>query len=192
MQTESARFWTSTAAPLWNQVVRQVTVARRLGPSEAARVYLLLNLAGADAFIASWDAKFAYNQWRPVTAIRHTGDDGSPATRADTNWTPLIPPPPFPDYPAGHTSYGGAAEEVLSILLGESVDGLSISSRAAGGITHHYRSFREISEEVVNARVWAGVHWRTSSTVGRELGRMIGKLALARAPARLTSVTHSR
>jgi hypothetical protein len=166
-----------------------VTTARGLDPSEAARVYLLLNLAGADAFIASWDAKFAYNQWRPVTAIRHTGNDDSSARQADTSWTPLVPTPPFPDYPAGHTSYGGAAEEVLSALLGESVDELTISSRAAGGITHRYRSFREISEEVVNARVWAGVHWRTSSTVGRELGRMIGKLAVARAPARLTSAS---
>lgn len=185
IQTETARFWISTAPQLWNQVVRQVTVARDLDAATAARAYLLLNLAGADAMIGAWDAKYAFNQWRPVTAIRYLGDDGSPATEADTAWTPAITTPPFPDYPAGHTAYGGAAEQVLSALFGEKPGELSISSPTAGGATHRYQSFREIAEEVVNARVWGGVHWRASSVVGRELGRKIGDLALARAPRRV-------
>ena len=184
-QTEAGRFWISTAAQLWNQVVRQLTVARGLDAAAAARAYLLLNLAGADAAVAAWDAKFTYNQWRPVTAIRNVGDDGSLTTDPDPTWTPLITTPPFPDYPAGHTAFGGAAEQVLSALLGEKPGDLSISSPTAGGATHRYLSFHEIAEEVVNARVWGGVHWRTSATVGRELGRRIGDLALARAPKRL-------
>lgn len=184
-QTETARFWISTAPQLWNQVARQLVVSRGLDAASAARVYLLLNLAGADAMVAAWDAKYAYNQWRPVTAIRHVGDDGSLTTAPDTGWTPAITTPPFPDYPAGHTSYGGAAERVLTALLGERPGELSISSPTAGGATHRYQSFQEIAEEVVNARVWAGVHWRTSSTVGREIGRKVGDLALARAPKRL-------
>ena len=183
-QTEAARFWVATAAQLWNQVVRQVTVARRLDPADAAHAYLLLNLAGADATIAAWDAKFAYNQWRPVTAIRNLGDDGSSATNPDTVWTPLIATPPFPDYPAGHTAYGGAAEQVLTDILGETGT-LLISSPSLGGLTHTYRSVREIADEVTNARVWGGVHWRTSSTTGRELGRVVGRHALARAPSRV-------
>ena len=184
-QTETARFWISTAPQLWNQVARQLVVARGLDAASAARVYLLLNLAGADAMVAAWDAKYAYNQWRPVTAIRHGGDDGSLTTALDTAWTPAIATPPFPDYPAGHTAYGGAAERVLSAILGERPGELSISSPTAGGATHRYQSFQEIAEEVVNARVWGGVHWRTSSTVGRELGRKVGDLALGRAPKRL-------
>ena len=181
-QTEAARFWTTTAPQLWNQIVRQVTVARDLDAATAARAYLGLNLAGADAMVAAWDAKFAYGQWRPVTAIRDLRDDGSLTTVPDTAWTPVLTTPPFPDYPAGHTAYAGAAEQVLSALLGERPGEVSISSPTAGGVTHRYQSFHEIAEEVVDARVWGGVHWRTSSTVGRELGRRIGDLAITRAP----------
>jgi hypothetical protein len=175
-QTETARFWMATAPQLWNQVVRQLTVARGLDAPTAARAYLLLNLAGADAMVAAWDAKYAYGQWRPVTAIRAAGDSA---------WLPLIPTPPFPDYPAGHTAYAGAAEVVLSAALGESPGELSITSATAAGATHRYRSFHEIADEVVDARVWAGVHWRTSSTAGRELGRRVGELAMSRAPGRI-------
>ena len=185
VQTESARFWVVPAAQLWNPLVRQLTVARRLDPSTAARAYLLLNLAGADAIIAAWEAKFAYNQWRPVTAIRSLADDGAPTTKTDTTWSPLLATPPFPDYPAGHTSYGGAAERVLSALFGEKPGELALTSPSLAGVTHRYQSFGEIAEEVTNARVWAGVHWRTSSTVGRTLGRTVADLALARAPRRI-------
>ena len=183
MQTEVARFWVATAAQLWNQVVRHVTVARRLEPSEAARVYLLLNLAGADAMIAAWDAKFTYRQWRPVTAIRNT-PTGGVTTPSDSTWLPLIATPPFPDYPAGHTTYGGAAEEVLSNILGATPEGLAITSPSLPGVRHTYQSVHQIADEVTNARVWGGVHWRTSATVGRELGRAIGKHAVSRAPGR--------
>ena len=100
-QTETGRFWMSTAPQLWNQVAQQLTVARGLDPATAARVYLLLNAAGADAIIAAWDAKFTFQQWRPVTAIRRGAADGSLTSPIDTTWAPLIATPPFPDYPAG-------------------------------------------------------------------------------------------
>jgi hypothetical protein len=182
-QTEAARFWIATAPQLWNQVARQVTVARQFEPSDAARVYLLLNLAGADAMIAAWDAKFAYKQWRPITAIRlvPASDTTMPS---DPAWLPLITTPPFPDYPAGHTAYGGAAEQVLGAVLGASADSLRISSPSLSGVVHGYVSVQQIADEVTNARVWGGVHWRTSATIGRELGRTIGVLALSRAPRR--------
>jgi hypothetical protein len=127
--------------------------------------------------IAAWDAKFTFQQWRPVTAIRR----GTAGTPIDSTWTSLIVTPPFPDYPAGHTSYGGAAETVLEALFGAQPGDLGITSATAGGATHHYQSFREVSDEVVNARVWGGVHWRSSCTAGRELGKKIGAMALLRA-----------
>ena len=175
-QTEAARFWMSTAPQLWNQVARQLATTSGMDVTTAARLYLVMNVAGADAMIAAWDAKYAYNQWRPISAIQSATTDASAA------WTPLLLTPPFPDYPAGHTAYGGAAEEVLQALIGDSSPELVISSPTAGGATHRYRTFAEIAEEVVNARVWAGVHWRTSSVVGRELGKRVGQVALARAP----------
>jgi hypothetical protein len=180
-QTEAARFWISTAPQLWNQVVRQLTTARDLDPSTVARAYLLLNIAGADAMIAAWDAKFAYQQWRPITAIRRGAADGALSSPIDTTWLPLLVTPPFPDYPAGHTAYAGAAEIVLKALFGDQPGELAITSATAGGTTHKYQSFTAVCDEVVNARVWGGVHWRTSSTAGLELGRRVGALALQRA-----------
>jgi hypothetical protein len=179
VQTEVARFWVSTAPQLWNQVVRQLTLARGLDVGTAARAYLIVNLAGADAMIAAWDAKYAYGQWRPITAIRSARGGG---LTTDSAWTPAITTPPFPDYPAGHTAYAGAAERVVSTLFGERPGTISIS---AAGATRRYETVAEIAEEVVNARVWGGVHWRTSSEAGRELGRTIGALALSRAPRRV-------
>jgi hypothetical protein len=184
-QTDVARLWISTAPQLWNQVVRELTVARALDATAAARAYLMLNIAGADAMIAAWDAKFVYGQWRPVTAIRHLADDRSPTTVPDSAWLPAIGTPPFPDYPAGHTAYAGAAERVLTALFGERPGELTLSSPTAGGAVHRYESFGAIAEEVVNARVWGGVHWRTSSEVGREIGRRVGDLTASRRGKRL-------
>lgn len=180
-QTEAARFWISTAPQLWNQVVRQLATAPGIDVTSAARMYMLLNFAGADAMIAAWEAKYTYNQWRPVTAIRST-DAADEMIHADPTWLPLLVTPPFPDYPAGHTSYAGAAEEVLTKIAGASPGDLVISSPTAGGATHHYKTFAEIADEVVNARVWGGVHWRTSSVVGRQLGKQVGRAVLAGAP----------
>lgn len=179
-QTETARFWVATAPQNWNQVVQQLTVAPGMNAAKAARAYMILNLAGADAMIAAWDAKYAYAQWRPVTAIRSPLDDGSAATVQDPTWTPLITTPRFPDYPAGHATFGGAAERVMTALFGEQPGTVSITSATAGGATHTYQSFHEIAEEVGNARVWGGIHWRTSVVVGRTLGRQVGDVALAK------------
>jgi len=174
VQTEAARFWMSTAPQLWNQVVQQLAETHHLGISSTAFVFLLLNTAGADAMIAAWDSKYAYNQWRPVTAIR--------AQLGDPTWTPLIPTPPFPDYIAGHTTYAGAAEAVLIHLLGERPGQFSITSATASGAIHRYTSFGQVADEVVNARVWGGVHWRTSCTVGRSVGNKVGVYTLRHMP----------
>ena len=93
-QTETARFWNATGAKLWNQAAQQLVLAHGHEPTRAARAFALLNLAGADAVIATWDAKFTYHQWRPVTAIRAAADDGNPATDPDPDWTPLLTTPP--------------------------------------------------------------------------------------------------
>ena len=99
----------------------------------------------------------------------------------DAGWTPLLTTPRFPDYPAGHTTFGGAAERVMTALFGEDPGTVSITSATAGGVTHTYRNFHEIADEVSDARVWGGIHWRTSVVVGRALGQEVGDVALARA-----------
>ena len=172
-QTEAARFWVATAPQLWNQVVQQLSPG--MSATRTAYEFALLNLAGADAFIAAWDGKFAYMQWRPVTGIRAADDP---------DWTPLLVTPPFPDYPAAHTTYAGAAETVLTGLFGGAAAG---SRLTAAGVERHYRGFADIADEVEGARVWGGVHWRTSSETGRALGDRVGRVAvrrmMSRAPA---------
>jgi hypothetical protein len=175
-ETDLARFWIATAAQNWNPVARQVSTAHGLTLSQNARAFALLNLAGADAFIAAWDAKFVYNQWRPVTAIRAADTDGNPATDPDTSWTPLLVTPPFPDYIAGHTTYGGTAQAVLEHLFGaEPGVVITMTSTTAPGVVETYTTFRDIADGVVNARVWGGIHWRTSSVRGRVVGEEIGR-----------------
>jgi hypothetical protein len=175
-ETDLARFWIATAAQNWNPVARQVSIAHGLTLSQNARAFALLNLAGADAFIAAWDAKFAYRQWRPVTAIRAADSDGNSATVPDPLWTPLLVTPPFPDYIAGHTTYAGAAQAVLERVFGED-PGLVITmtSPTAPGAVETYTNFKDIADGVVNARVWGGIHWRTSSVQGRIVGEQVGR-----------------
>jgi hypothetical protein len=186
-ETDLARLWVATAAQNWNPIARQVVVARKLNVVEMARVFAVLNLAGADAFIACWDAKYAYNQCRPVTAIRDAAG-ANPGTVADATWTPLLITPPFPDYIAGHTAYAGAAASVLEYLFGYSPDVIiELKSATAPGVTRTYTRFEDIAEDVVEARILGGIHWRTSSTRGKRLGEQIGNFGahhfLARRPA---------
>jgi len=174
-QTNLARFWISTAAQNWNPVARQAAIAQRFTLAQNARAFALLNLAGADAFIAAWDAKFTYNQWRPVTAIRAADADGNADTVPDPTWTPLLVTPPFPDYIAGHTTYAGTAQRVLEHLFGKHPGiVLTMTSPTAPGVVETYTTFEQIADGVVDARVWGGIHWRTSSMRGRRVGEQVG------------------
>lgn len=184
-RTDVAQLWVATGAQNWNPVARQVSIAQGLTVAQNARAFALLNLAGADAFIAAWDAKFAYNQWRPVTAIRAAETDGNPATDTESDWTPLLPTPPFPDYIAGHTTYAGAAQAVLEYLFGKDpAVAIMLTSATAPGVVKTYTTFKDIADDVVEARVWGGVHWRTSSVRGRVVGERIGRFAVRRFNAR--------
>jgi hypothetical protein len=178
-QADLARFWVSTASQIWNPAARQVATGQGLTVSRNARALALLNLAGADAVIAAWDAKFAHNQWRPVTAIRAADTDGNPETTADPAWTPLLVTPPFPDYVAGHTAYAGAAAKVLEHVFGAHPGVvLKLTSAAAPGATRTYATFEEIADGVVEARVLGGIHWRTSSTQGKKMGAAVAAFAI--------------
>ena len=180
-QSDLAHFWISTGPQNWNPAARQVAIAKGLTLSQNARLFALLNMAGADAFIAAWDAKFTYNQWRPITAIRAADIDGNPDTVPDSGWAPLIPTPRFPDYIAGHTTYAGAAKEVLEHIFGRNPRvTMQLTSASAQGVTETYTTFEEIADGVVNARVWGGIHWRTSSAVGERVGERVGRFVMPR------------
>jgi hypothetical protein len=177
-QTNLARFWIATAPQNWNPVARQVAVAQHFTLSQNARAFALLNLAGADAFITAWDAKYTYNQWRPLTGIRAADLDDNPDTVPDPAWAPLLVTPRFPDYIAGHTTYAGAAQRVLEHVFGKQPGMvLTMTSLSAPDVVETYMTFEQIADGVVDARVWGGIHWRTSSVRGRLVGEQVGTYA---------------
>ncbi|HEY9294636.1 MAG TPA: vanadium-dependent haloperoxidase [Microlunatus sp.] len=173
-QGVTAQFWVASAPQQWNQVVQQLAFSDRLSLVRTAEAFALLNLAGADAVIGAWDAKFAYTQQRPVTAIRAAENAARPAPTATPRWSPLLATPPSPDYPAADAVYAGAAETVLASVFGRCPGTLILSSATAPGVVQVYDDFRTVATEVVDAQVWGGVHWRTSAVVGRKLGHRIG------------------
>src|SRR5262249_39738321 len=139
-----------------------------------ARLFALLNLAQADSYFAVWDAKYTYNLWRPVTAIRAADTDGNPGTEPDTAWTSFLGTPAFPSYPSGHSGHSGAAAAVLAAYFGTDSVPFSFSSDGLPGVTRSFASFSAAAQECSDSRVFAGIHWRFDVAVGQAMGGEIG------------------
>jgi hypothetical protein len=148
----------------------------RSGTLENARLFALLNLAMADAAIGCWDAKYWYwrGAWRPITAIRLADTDGNPATIADPGWSPLFATPAHPEYPSGHSCVSGAAGVVLADYFGEKTH-FTASSDTMPGVMRSFKSFSSALEEVKNARIFAGIHFRLATDDGQALGRSVAE-----------------
>jgi hypothetical protein len=169
-QTDACRFWESQGPTLfWDHAALRLGEDRGLELSDNARLLAMLNLAIADAIIACWDAKYHYESWRPVTAIPLADDDGNPDTISDPAWTPLLPTPAHPEYVSGHTSSSGAAATVLADFFGEDTP-FTLESTAVPGWVRSYPSFSAAMDELADARVFAGFHFRTACEDGRILG----------------------
>jgi hypothetical protein len=183
--TDLARFWAGNFGAQWNQVLRDVAIARQLGIGDTARLLALANLAAADAGIGIWDSKVVFNVWRPMTAIREGANDGNPNTAGDANWTPFISSthlnsqnPPYPDYLSGANGLTGAYTTMLQLYFKTDFMPLAIhkASPATVPICTTPRLFRRISDaaqEVVDARVWLGIHFRFADTGARTLGTRV-------------------
>ncbi len=177
-QTEAARFWTLIGAPSWNPVVRSLALSGHLDLVDNARLFALVNMAASDAFVAVFDAKYAHNFWRPITAIRNGDLDGNDATNLDPEWLPLVDTPLHPEYPCAHCITAGAIGEVLETQFGKGeVPPITMTSPTAPGVTHRWTRISDYVQEVGNARVWGGIHYRNSTQVGETMGRKIGALA---------------
>ena len=176
-QTDAARFWMEGPQP-WTRAARQLAIDRGLRSIDSARMFAMLYTTGADALISVWNGKAEYLFWRPITAIREAGQDDNPATEADTAWLPLIPTPPYPDQPSGLSGVSAAMGEALEQVFGHRVR-FSVSSLSSG-TTRSYRSFDEAVDEVVDARVWSGIHFRKADEDGAELGHEVARDSLKR------------
>jgi len=181
-QTNIALFWLTSAAVIWDGVLRQVATARGLDESDTAHAFALVNLAGADAGIACWDAKYTFNFWRPVTAIAEADADGNPDTTADPTWRPLAPTPNFPEFPSGHTVISGAMGTMLRLLFGDDPGvAFTASSPTNPGFTRTWGTFSAGIDEVIDARVWTGFHFRSSDEEGARIGRHVAQFVFQHA-----------
>jgi hypothetical protein len=179
-QSAIAQFWadgggTSTPPGHWNRIAQTVAEAQGNTIDENARMFALLNIAGADAAIACWDNKFTFNDWRPVTAIRNGDLDGNPDTAADPAWSSFIPTPPFPSYTSGHSTFSGAAATILADFFG--TDDISFTSSAEGFAVadRSFDSFSEAAMEAMNSRLYGGIHWRYDNEDGLASGVALGQ-----------------
>lgn len=179
-QSAYASFWYEFSEAGWNRVARTAVARKQLNMLDAARLFALVDMVLADAYIAGWDAKIHYNFWRPFTAIRKADTDGNSATQADTAWQPAEPTPPIQDYPSTHSALGKAAATVLAALLGDQTP-FSMTSPTAvpAGTSRSFSSFTQAANENADSRVRAGIHFRFSCDAGKELGGKIGNWALA-------------
>jgi hypothetical protein len=188
-QTQIALFWVESSPLSWNRLARMVSAAEGLDLWENARLFGLLNMAMADGYIGSFEAKYLYNYWRPVTAIRLADTDGNPDTTADPAWEPLVPTPPVPDYDAGHAVQGGAAAQVLKRFFKDdevSFSACSLSSplpeeeRCGGAaeVRRSFTSFTQAAEENGVSRIYNGFHFRDAVRKGIKHGRKIGNRAV--------------
>ncbi len=180
-QTLFAHFWQAGNPPdYWDPVVTSLAARRHFSMSKTAMLLALVNLGMADAAIGCWDAKYTYSFWRPVTAIQLADSDGNDATITDPAWVPLIVTPPFPEYPSAHSCVSGAAGRILSQTFGEETT-FDVVSNAMLGVTRTFHSFSAALQEVENARVFGGIHFRTACVDGTALGIAVGDYILDRA-----------
>ncbi len=186
-QTEIGLFWIESSPLAWNRLARSVAVSQGLDAWENARLFGLLNLAMADGYIGSWETKFFYRYWRPVTAIHEGDSDGNPDTAGDPTWTPLQLTYPMPDYDSAHSVQGGAAAQVLRDFFGTDLIRFDACSRTlpAGSrctdpspVFRSFSSFSEAANENALSRIFIGIHFRHAVDEGVEHGRRIGKRAV--------------
>jgi hypothetical protein len=176
-QTAVARFWTDHDVPQWNRNLLRLADARGLTGIETARMLAMAHVAGGDAMIGCFDAKYHYLSWRPIHAIQRADTDGNRRTLLDPTWQPLIPTPNHPEYPSAHACHTTAIAETLERFFGPGRLRFSLDSLVTGE-TRSYTRFREVVEEVNNARVWAGFHFRYSQEDGSRIGRKVARFVV--------------
>ena len=173
-QALTGRFWNGAIQNYWNEISQTAAPAHNLTTAESARLFALLNLALADEVIAFYDAKYFYNFWRPVTAIRSAATDDNPDTAADPNWLPEVGnTTPDPSYPGAHAVISASGAAVLISFFGRDRFEFAVTSEVMPGVQRSFNRISDAEEEATLSRIFAGVHFRTDLTVGNRLGAEI-------------------
>jgi hypothetical protein len=176
-QTEQALYWGSEhGSLLWGRIMRTISANEGLSVPENARLFAMVQLASADANISCWNDKAYWSSWRPITAIRLADTDGNPSTDADPTWDPLLATPPFPEHPSGHACGSGAIVASLQNFFG--TDKIAFTAFGAGsGTSRSYARLSETIKEVIDARIYAGIHFRTADVQGSIIGKKVAHWA---------------
>jgi hypothetical protein len=177
-QTAAALFYSGSAFVQFNTALRDQVEVRKLDIVDAARMFAAVDMSFADTEISVWYSKYVYGFWRPITAIQLADTDGNPATTADPEWAPLRAMPPYPEYVSGYSGGIGAFTRALQDTFDTRHLQLTFISTAVPGSDRHYDLGREARQEVVDARVWLGFHFRFSDTRGAGMGQQVAEWAL--------------
>jgi len=178
-QTKIAKFWQATLPPIYHGIIHSVANISGRNVTQNARLFATVTRAIDDAMIAVFEAKYYYGFWRPVTAIRNADMDNNSKTKRDASWMPFIPTPMHPEYPCAHCVVAGTVGTILKAEIGDGVQPLlTTNSTTANGAMRSWASIDDFVQEVSDARIYDGVHYRTSAEVGTEMGKKIGGLAI--------------
>jgi hypothetical protein len=185
-QTQIAKFWAPPIWNTWNEIAEKAAAAHPMSLERTARFFADLNLTFADSVIAFYDAKYTYQLWRPITAIRLADTDGNPATVGDPTWTPLAVTAPDPSYPGAHSTISAAGAAVLTDFFGRG-QGIEVTSDALPGVVRSFDSYTSVATEAGLSRILAGQHTRLDHNAGVQLGRDVAEFVLDRTASREAS-----
>jgi len=173
-QTAAAQYWgTTNATATMASGIRSIANSQGGTLADHARLLARAYTNAADALIVTWRDKARYSFWRPFTAIREAASDGNHATEADPNWTALIATPPYPDHPSGLSAFGSAVAATMQHFYGR--DKATFSGTTPGGVTRQFTSFSQLRDDIVEARIWSGIHFRFTDTEGAKIGRRVAR-----------------
>jgi PAP2 superfamily len=178
-QTVIAKFWAGPIWNTWNEIAENAALAHHANLETTARLFAVLNLSSADSTIAFYDAKYHYQLWRPITAIREANTDGNPATVGDPNWTPFAVTALDPSYPGAHSTISATGATVLSAFFGNQ-DQIRVTSDVLPGVVRTFASYNDVATEAGLSRIYAGQHTRIDHEAGLELGQNVARFVLQR------------
>jgi hypothetical protein len=178
-QTATANFFAGNATVQFTRALVDQMTVRNLDIVDTARMFAAVEMSMADTVISVWYSKLKYGFWRPSTAINLADTDGNPATVADAAWVPLLANPAYPDYVSGYSGVAGAFTRALTRTLHTTHLNLTLTSTAVAGATRHYNSARALNGDVINARIWLGIHFRFADTAGVKMGQRVADYALS-------------
>lgn len=173
-QTELAMFYIPNPVEMFNRTFREISDVRGLTMADEARLFAMLNLAGADGLISCWDDKEFWSFWRPVTAIRNGDTDGNPATVGDPGWTPLVPNPPYPDHPSGYNCLTSSMMNTAVDFFGTKKVTFTVrQTTASNSPTRTYNRFTDVVKDTIDSRLYLGIHFRTPDVQGAIIGKKV-------------------